>query len=168
MANPLIAQITIGDRHIGTMSMLGVKMLKNGSIRYEVCYKAEGKEWKAKVSHNRAEGALRLIQKASGIISKKIRQFYSVPKECIRYLSGPEECPTFWNEQDENGEETGKMRGVWVGVKESDIPERYRKEMNEVLGAGTCGILEGESFIYLHDIQGFLDKAIAGIKPMFD
>jgi len=165
---PLVAKISLGSRKIGTMEIGNGRMLKNGRYRYEVLYKAHDKEWKAKVSHRRSEGALKLIQKGCSAVAKQIKAFYSMPEDKIRYMSGPEECPTFWNEHDEAGNETGKLRNPWAGVKESDIPERYKAEMFEALGVGTCGILEGESLIYLSDIERFFDKAIAGIKPLFD
>jgi len=165
---PLVAKISIGSKDIGTLEMGNGRRLKNGRIQYEVVYKADDKEWTSKVTHSRADGALVLTQKACSAIAKQIRKFYSIPKDKIRYMSGPADCPTLWDEEDMSGKKTEAMPGAWVGVKASDIPERFNEEMHEALGVGTCGILEGESFIYLYDIERFFDKAIAGIKPVFD
>lgn len=166
--NPLVIKISMGSKNIGTMSIGSGKRLKNGSYRYEVAYKSDGKQWEAKVSHRRVEGALKLTQKACLVISKQIRAFYSIPEDKIRALSGPDSCVTLWDEHDEFDSPTETMYYPTRGVKHSDIPERYQKELMEHLGVHTATSLEGESVVYLNDLEGFLTKKVAGIEPMWD
>ncbi len=164
----LIVKIGTQRRKIGTLEIVQRQRLKSGSYRYDVTYKAASIRVESKVSHRRPEGALRLVQRACSVVSKRIRAYYSIPQDKIRVLGGPDNCVTLWDEHDEAGNETGAMSWPVMGMKYCDVPERYKKELGKHLGVHTATSLEGESVVYMSDLEGFINKMVAGIQPMFD
>lgn len=136
------------DRKIGTVTICLLKVGKDGKkSRYSVEYRTAGKPevlFQAHVTHNRGDGALVLVSKATKELAEKVEEFYSVPKDKVLDLHG------------------------MMCVPADDIPQRYRKEFMEWMSGQTCMEHNGKVAIYLHDLERWLQHKRSGAHLYFD
>lgn len=153
----MLVEVRTQKMVFGRAEVVNRGKLANGDSRYQVRWTGpNGEVLQFDVRHDRRKGAWALAEKVCRRVRKEMERFYSIPKDKV-------------------------VDGL---VRDSDIPERWRKAFGKWLGIATVSLVsrkpcpEGcldvdldkkeETASNASDVYGFLDAMLYGKCKVWD
>lgn len=126
---------------IGHIDIRNLQVMRRGKTKYIVRYDlGEHMIVESMVWHHRNEGIIKLLEIAAKALHASINEFLSLPQDKI----------------------------VEGAIKCSDIPRRYLQSLNKAIPVCTGAIIDGESAMYVSDIESWLSKMKNGSGIIWD
>ena len=126
---------------IGRMEIRNLLVMRRGKTKYIVRYDlGDHMIVESMVWHQRKEGIIKLMAIAAKALHKSINEFLSLPQDKI----------------------------VDGAIKCSEIPRRYLQSLNKAIPVCTGTIIDGESAMFVSDIESWLCKMKNGTGILWD
>ena len=126
---------------IGHLDIRNLQVMNRRRTKYIVRYDlGEHMIIEVNVWHHRKEGIITLLEIAAKALHKAMNEFFSLPQDKI----------------------------VDGAIKCSDIPRRYLQSLNKAIPVCTGTIIDGESAMFVSDIESWLCKMKNGTGILWD
>lgn len=132
--------ILVRGREIKNLVIVNTsRKTKDGKTIYDVtCGLTPKIKLEFSVHHSPSDGALRLVSIVAAAAHRKMKSFFAIPKDKI----------------------------VAGAIKCSDIPKRYAGKLE--IGVVTGTIIDGETALWVSDIEGAIREIVNGRCPSWD